>query len=52
MEGTKQKKISKLLVRRKVHGSLPSYKHTENKKWYASHSKYAIHELITIDIKG
>lgn len=28
------------------------YKHTKNKKWYVSHSKYAIHELITIDIKG
>ncbi len=28
------------------------YKHTENKKWYASHNKYAIHELITIDIMG
>ncbi len=28
------------------------YKHTKNNKWYANHSKYAIHELVTIDIKG
>jgi hypothetical protein len=28
------------------------YKHIKNKKWYASHSKYAIHELTTIGIKG
>jgi len=28
------------------------YKHTENNKWYANHSKYAIHELVNIDIKG
>jgi uncharacterized protein Veg len=49
----KTNKVLKTLAAKKSSWFITKhYKHTKNKKSYASHNKYAIHELITIDIKG